>query len=369
MTEALITSLSKVPQLFVISGNSSAKYKGKSVKAQEAGKDLGVRYLLHGSIQKTGINLRITTQLIDALSGENIWTDRYDRKISDFFALQDEVVKKIIVELQIKLTAGDHAKVVSRQTDSLEAWLLRVQAVEEGFKFTREGMYRARELYQAAHEADPNWSRPLAGIAWTHEWDARRGWSKSREEFIQIGMALAQRAIDMDPSDPLGYQILGNLHYYSGDYTKGISLKEKALELAPNNFEVLAGLASLLYRGGEAERSVELFERAIHVSPLPPWWLYAGQGVSLHLANQKDRAIFAFKEAIKGNPDRPDIYARLSAVLVDLGRIDEAGEEIKTALKLSPKLNVERMLATMEFRDQKTNAWYADLLRTAGLPD
>jgi adenylate cyclase len=369
LTESLIAALSKVPDLFIIAQNSTFTYKGKSVKVQQVAEDLGVRYILEGSIQRTGEKVRVTTQLVDAISGNHIWAERYDRKFADLFELQDDVVKNVLVELQVKLTEGDNAKLASRQTASLDAWLLRNQAYAEGFKFTREGFIRSRKLYEAAHEADPKWSRPLAGIAWTHEWEARRGWSKSKEESIRIGMELAQKAIDMEPTDPLGYQILGNLYFAKGDYTQAIALREKALELAPNSFNVIVGLASLLRRGGEAERALELLERAKRFSPKHPWWVPYTEGVTLLLVGEHERAITALNEAISRKPKRADTHVQLAAVLVDMGRLEEAKKAISDALKLDPKMSVSRMTRISEFQDPKTASWHDDLLRTAGLPE
>jgi adenylate cyclase len=369
MTESLIASLSKMPELFVIARNSTSTYKGKPVKVQKVAEDLGVRYVLEGSVQKTDDRLRITVQLIDAISGNHLWSERYDRQLKDLFELQDDVINKVLVELQVKLTEGDNARVASRKTANLDAWLLRVQALAEGFKFTREGFVRSRELYQAAHEADPKWSRPLAGIAWTHEWDARRGWSASKEESVQTGIELARKAIDLDPMDPLGYQILGNLYFIRGDYSEAIALKEKALELAPNSFPAMVGLASLLYRGGEEQRALVLFTRAKRVSPIPIWWLLSGEGTALHMAGQNERAVEILKQAIGLKPNRADLHTRMAAVLASLGRIDEAREEIKATLKLSPELTISRVYFLSEFQNPKTADWYSDLLRKAGLPD
>jgi hypothetical protein len=149
--------------------------------------ELGIQYVLEGSVQKAGDKLRITVQLVDALVGRHLWADRFDRKAKDIFALQDDIVKNVIVELQVELTQGAAARVAGRGTDSLDAWLLRIEAQGEFIKFTREGMIRARELYEAAHQADPNWSRPVAGLVSVDWYEAKQGWSTSREESIQSG--------------------------------------------------------------------------------------------------------------------------------------------------------------------------------------
>tara|TARA_B100000315_G_C14271918_1_gene449063 strand:- start:135 stop:683 length:549 start_codon:yes stop_codon:yes gene_type:complete len=182
-------------------------------------------------------------------------------------------------------------------------------------------------------------------------------------------MELARKAIDLDPMDPLGYQILGNLYFVRGEYSEAIALKEKALELAPNAFTAMVGLASLLYRGGEEQRALVLFARAKRVSPIPIWWLLSGEGTALHMAGQNERAVKILKEAIGLKPKRAALHVRLAAVLASLGQFDEAREEIEATLVLSPKLTISRVYYLSEFQDPKTANWYSDLLRKAGLPE
>ena len=191
---------------FFASGRSStATYKGKPIDIKQVAEEQGVQYVLGGSVQKSEDRLRITVQLIDAVKGRNLWAERFDRQAKEIFALQDEIVKSVFVELQVELTQGAVARFASRGTNSLEAWLLRVEGTGEFLKFTREGMIRARELYGAANKADPNWSRPIAGLASVDWYEAKQGWSASKENSIKSGMELAEQAIRMDPNDPLGY--------------------------------------------------------------------------------------------------------------------------------------------------------------------
>ena len=162
LTEDLTAALSRAPGLFVIGRNSADTYKGQPIDVKQVAEEQGVQYVLEGSLQKANGKLRITIQLVDALNGRLLWADRFDREAKDIFTVQDEIVKQVMVELQVKLTEGAAERVASRGTDNLEAWLLRTEAYGELVKFSREGMIRARELYEAAHRADPNWSRPVS---------------------------------------------------------------------------------------------------------------------------------------------------------------------------------------------------------------
>ena len=180
--------------------------------ATEIAEELGVRYILEGSIQRSVDTLRINAQLVDAIKGHHLWAENFDGEAKDLFALQDDIVRRIAVELQVELTAGDHARVASRGTKNLKAWLLREQAMAELYKFTRESTVRTRDLLQQAHEADPTWARPLGVLAFTYWWEARKGWTDDREGWIRKGVELAEKAIEMDPQGTIGYMQLGNLH-------------------------------------------------------------------------------------------------------------------------------------------------------------
>jgi len=369
LTEDLTSSLSKEPSLFVISRNSAAAYKGEPVDVKRVAEEQGVQYVLEGSIQKAGNKLRVTAQLVDALNGRHLWAERFDRPEGDVFAVQDEIVKRVFVALQVELTEGDHARVASRGTDSLEAWLLRVEAYGELIKWTRESMVRARELYEAAHQADPNWVMPIAGPAWTHWYEAKRGWSASRDESIRLGMAAAERAIEVAPSEPIGYMALGNLYFLADQPERGIELRRKAMELAPNDFAAAVGLAMRIKDFGQEQEAVELFERAMRLSPKHPWYVSFGYGLALHLVGRKEEATATYKKAIGLSPKSAQIHARLAAVYADLGRMDEARGAAEEAVRLNPKLTASRYMKSYSLHDPGRDAWYKDLLLRAGLPD
>jgi adenylate cyclase len=353
----------------VISRSSAATYEGKPVDVKQVAEEQGVQYVLEGSIQKADDKLRITTQLVDALNGHHLWADRFDRQTKDIFTIQDEIVKHVMVELQVELTQGAAARVASQGTDNLEAWLLRIEAYGEFIKFTREGMIRARELYEAANQADPNWSRPIASLATIDWYEAKQGWSTSKEESIQLGMELAKRAIQMDPNSPLGYQTLGNLYALTGQGERAIELRRKAAELAPNDLVAVAGLATRLKDfGGEGE-AVELFEQAMRLSPKHPWWVPSAYGVALHLVGRKEEAVQSYKRAIALNPNHVLPQAFLAAVYADLDRIDEANATAKEVMRLDPKFTATRLMQSHTLHDPARDARFRNLMQRAGLPE
>ena len=369
LTEDLTASLSRAPDLFVISRNSAATYKGRPIEVKKVAEELGIQYLLEGSVQKAGEKLRITIKLVDALNGRHLWAERFDRLANDIFALQDEIVKNVIVELQVELTQGAAARVASRGTNNLEAWLLRIEAHGEFIKFNREGMIRARELYEAAHKADPEWSRPLAGLASIDWYEAKQGWSTSREESIQSGIQLAQRAIQMDPESPLGYQTLGNLYALIGQGERAIELRRKAAELAPNDLVAVAGLATRLKDFGGEQEAVDLFEQAMRLSPKHPWWAPYAYGVSLHLVGREEEAVQSFKKAIDLNPNHILPKAFLAAVYADLGQIDEARAIADEVKRLDPKFSASRLMQSHTLHDPVKDDKFKNLMKQAGLPE
>jgi len=369
LTEDIITALSRLPQLFVISRTSSFAFKDKTLTATEIAEELGVRYILEGSIQRSGDQIRISTQLIDALKGHHLWADSFDGEATDLFALQDDLVRQILVELQVTLTDGDHARVASRGTRNLDAWLLRMQGMAELYKFSREGTVRTREIFQQAHEADPGWSRPLGGLAWTHWYEARRGWTDDREEWIRKGMEFAERAIELDPKDTLGYMQLGNLYQLAGDHDRAIELREKAVEIAPNDFQANWGLGTALYRAGRIQEGVETIKRAQRLAPRHPvslqWGLQEGQ----FLAGHFEDSIETGKSAITRKPDRDFPHVYLVAAYGALGRTEDARAEAAEVLKLNPAFKVSTFRRSRNYKNEADLDKLASLLLEAGLPD
>jgi adenylate cyclase len=369
LTEDLITALAKVRELFVIARHSTAIYKGKAVKVQEIAETLGVKYVLEGSVQETAGKLRITPQLIDATSGHHIWAERYDRPMDDIFVLQDEIVRRVLIELQVKLTEGDGARIASRGTNNLEAWLLWVQGRGEARRFTREGNVRALELFEAAHRADPNWARPLGSMAKSHYFEARDGWSVSRQESIARGIECAERAIAMDPEEIFGYEALRGLNLLRGNYSKALSLAEKAATLAPNDVSAVGTLAAQLTFMGEAERAVEVFERAVRLGPIVQKPYQRIFGIALHLAGRTDHAITVLEALARQEPEWAEGLAQLAAAYADAGRIDAAQATTNKILERDPRYTASRYLALVLFQDAKHTEWLRALLLKAGLPD
>ena len=369
LTENIISALSKVEGLLVIARNSAATFKDRPVNVKQVAEELGVQYVLEGSVQKSGKQLRITAQLVDALKGYHLWSERYDRQAEDVFTVMDEITKHVFTELQVELTEGEHARMAAGGTDNLEAWLRRIEGYNELIKFTRESQIRARELYQVAHEADPNWAFPVAGFSFTHWYEARRGWSDSREESIRLGVETAERAIELQPDEAIGYTALTNMMFMIGEIEKGVELGRKAIELAPNSFAIVANLAIRFSEADQEHEAVELFQRAVRLSPKYPWWIDFGYGFALHLVGRTEDAVDIYKKAIDKGAQSAPLRVRLAAAYVDLGRMEEAKAAIDDALEINPQFTATKYRKSYPYPGGERYDWYYDLVVRAGLPE
>jgi adenylate cyclase len=369
LTEDIITTLSRVPELFVIASASSFAYEGKKVKVSQVSEELGVRYVLDGSLQRSKDRLRFNVQLVDAVAGNQIWADRFNRPVRDLFALQDDIVRRILVELQVRLIEGEHARIYSRKAKNLDAWLLFAQANHEGYKFTRAGMSRARELYEAARKIDPNWAQPLEGLSWTYWYEARMGWTEDREEWMRKGIELAEKAVEWAPEEPGGYKALGNLALSKRDYDQAIAYREKALKLAPNDFSCLWGLGGVLYKAGEPERAIGILKKAMRLNPskmVALLWTMADAQV---VAGQYEDAIITSNEAAAHQPESMYPHIFLAAAYSAVGRLEEARTEAARLLEINPKFTVSAWMKSRLLKDPADTEKYASLLLKAGLPE
>jgi len=369
LTEDLIASLAKIPDLVVVASNSTATYKGKAVNVKDVSKALGVRYVFEGGVQKSGDKVRVTPQLIDATSGGHLWAERYDRPIGDIFAMQDDIVRHVLIELQVRLTEGDGARIASLGTRNLEAWLLRVQGIAEMGRITRDSIVRARALFEAAHKADPDWGRPLAGIAACDFYEARNGWSNSFEESIEAGILRAGKATELNPEDPFGYSILRVLNALCGNHEKALSLAKKAVSLAPNDQVSLANLGAQLIWMDEAKRAIETFAHAMRSAPIAPNWMLRNYGLALLVDGQTDHAIAVLKDLAQREPSYLMGGALYAAALARTGRIDAAKATTASILDQDPSFTVSHFLVVIFFRNPERTEWLRNLLIQAGLPE
>jgi adenylate cyclase len=370
LTEEIITALSKVPKLFVIARNSTFTYKGKSVKVNQVAEELGVRYVLEGSVRKAGDRVRITAQLIDALSGHHLWAERYDRDLKDIFALQDEITMKIITELQVKLTEGEQARLRAKGTENLQAYLKYLQAGEHARSFTREGNAQARRLLEEVIVLDPKFSGAYSALGVYHWLDVIYGSSKSPKESAKRSFELTKKAIALDDSNPSAHSHLGWLYLFiKRKHDKAISEGERAVALAPNGANAHAWMALFLTLTGRHEEAVRYCGQAIRLNPMPPGWYFRFMGVAFFGAGRYEEAIAAYKKALHQAPDDIITHGALTSAYSWAGHLEEARAQAAEVLRINPTYSVEFRAKTLPYKNQADRERYLDGLRKAGIPE
>ena len=271
LSEEIISALSRVPKLFVIARNSTFTYKGKPIKVQQVSQELGVRYVLEGSVKKAGDEIRITAQLIDALSGHHLWAGRYDRNLSDLFSVQDEITKEIISAMQVKLTEGEQARAGAKGTNNLEAYLKYLQAKEYANVLNIESNALARRLAKEAIALDPEYAMAYKVLGRTHIVDVWFGTSKSPKDSLARARELLQKAIVLDETYAEAYALLGFLYVMAEQDDKAIALGEKAVALNPNSADAHFRLGKILSLADNRwKEAIQEYKQAIRLNPIPP---------------------------------------------------------------------------------------------------
>jgi adenylate cyclase len=366
ITENIIMALSKTPKLFVIARNSSFTYKDKPVKVQQVAEELGVRYILEGSVQKAENRVRITARLIDALDGKHLWAERYDRNLSDIFAIQDELTIKIISALQVKLTEGESSLGVG--TDNIDAYLKYLQALKQGQKLSKESNALRRKLAEEAIALDPEYadaylelSRTLIDDIWFSPFDSAEQLRKRAEELVK-------KAIAMRDDHAEARALLGRIYLSKRQYDEAIVEGERAVVMAPNSAFVHARLALSLECAGRPEEALALFEKAMRLSPISDNYYVAMLGYCYFDMGQYDEAISAFNRFLDLSPGEPLTLASLAAAYSMLGLEEEARTAAAEVLRIDPKYSVEAQRKKTLYKNPEDVKRLFDAQLRAGLP-
>jgi TolB-like protein/class 3 adenylate cyclase/Tfp pilus assembly protein PilF len=302
LTEDLTSDLSKISSLFVIARNSAFTYKGKAVKVQDVGREMGVRYVLEGSVRKADSQVRITAQLIDAITGGHLWSERYDRPLKDIFTLQDEIVQKIVTTLKLQLTLQEQGIIVRKHTDNLEAYDAFLRGVESSWRLTKEANVQAQQQFEQAIALDPQYAEAYARLGWTYstEWVVR--WSADPQT-LEHALALAQQAVALDDSLPAAHSLLSNVYVLKQQYDQAIAEGERAIALDPNNANSYVVQASALTFAGRPEEALPAVAQALRLNPrYSPLYLFE-LGWAYRFIGRYAEAIATFKEALSRSPN------------------------------------------------------------------
>jgi TolB-like protein/class 3 adenylate cyclase/predicted Zn-dependent protease len=378
ITDNIITALSYIPQMFVIDRNSSFTYKRKPVKVPQVSEELGVRYILEGSVLKSGNKVRITAQLIDALRGGHMWSERYDRDIEDIFDLLDEITLAITVALQVKLTDGEQARILYGSTRNFVAWGYAVKGLGIFYSYTKEAMIKSRELFEKAIELDPNYAHAATMLAWTHFIDTRLGHTDSQAASLDRAVELAKKALSMDDNDPLVHSLWQHIYLIKKQHVKAVEEGRKAIALGPNIAEVHILFGETLLNSGMFEEAVRMCEKAIRLHPHPPVY-YLGQLMNAYYWIERYDDSLAIAEQFINRSRKVGYrsgvawgYLGSALVHIRLGQESEAREEIEQVLQIWSKYNLDitRNYSVWALQKDPNNLQQVlDALRKAGVPE
>jgi adenylate cyclase len=312
LTDVLTGDLSKISSLFVIARNSAFTYKGKAVNMQEIRKELGVRYVLEGSVQKAGEQVRIVTQLIDTTTGSHLWSEHYDRPFKDIFALQDEIVQKIVTTLKLQLTLQEQGYIVHKTTDNLEAYDAFLRGAEYFWRLTKEANAQARQQFEKAVALDPQYAAAYAYLSVTYsaEWLLR--WSADPQS-LERALTFAQQAIALDDSLPTAHAALSNVYTLQQQYAQAIAAGERAIALDPNKADSYSQLSMVLLFAGRSEDALRAIEQARRLNPHSPPVYLSFSGLAYRFTGQYAKAIPVLKEVISRNPNDVAAHNNLAA--------------------------------------------------------
>ena len=342
ITEDIITDLSKIAGLFVIARNSSFVYKGKSVSIPEVVRDLGVRYVLEGSVRRAGDQVRVTAQLIDGTDGGHVWAERYDRQLNDIFAVQDDVTQSIVGTLKVRLTPDELRRVMEVGTKNMEAYHLCLRGHASMLTFTPNGVRLARDLYQRACEIDPGYAEPHANIArsYIYEWSTRL--SSDRARTLDVAVLEAERAVKLNPELPIAQAILGWASLWAGDHSRALTAGERSIRLAPNDANILIWHALSLSWCARTNEAENLLETAFRLNPNAPAMYYLARGLNFFVMEAFDRAIEVLRLGTIKFPTYIPCYLFLAGSLALSGRMVDAAKVKDDIYRLNPDFTLGR---------------------------
>jgi adenylate cyclase len=373
ITENIISALSQVPKLFVIARQSTFAYKNKPVKIQQVAEELGVRYVLEGSVQRSGDILRITAQLIDAIGGHHLLSERYDRELKDIFALQDEITLKICNALQMELTSGEQARLWHKGTKNLEAWGCIVKGNALFVRMAKGDNAKARDLYERAVKIDPMDAFAWTMLAWTHWIDAFLGYSESRAESFKRAVELAKKALSMDDTLSDVYALLGGISLFQRQYEKAIAAGEKSITLGPNSATSHVLFGYTMTYAGRFEEAIALIKKGMRLTPHYPAFYLNHLGRPYFQTGRYEEALATYKKLLecsrKGEFNPLSVHLNLAATYIMLGREEEARAHVAEVLRIIPNFSLEWVRKASFYKDPAHLEHHLSALRKAGLPE
>jgi TolB-like protein/class 3 adenylate cyclase/Tfp pilus assembly protein PilF len=371
ITEDIITNLSKYRGFFVIARNSSFTYKGQAVDVTRVGRELGVRYVLEGSVRKAGRRVRITAQLIDATSGRHLWAEKYDRDLTDLFAMQDEITREIVGSLAPEMLETEMQRARRKDPQALDAWELAIRAQWHLARLTREDNVEALRLATESTRLNPGTTAGLNIAAFAHIYQAVYSWSASPGQSFISAHEAARRAVAIDARDEVAQTALGSTEIFMGQHDSAVARLRDAVELNPNFTWAHGDLGLALTFAGKAEEAMGPFNEAVRLSPRDPFcflWFYL-LGFATFLAGRYGEALEHLDRSVRLNPNIPGPYRLQAACLSELGRTEEARAALAQFLRFVPDATIASMRAQLPLKNPDDFERYTRALRRIGLPE
>lgn len=369
MTEDIITKLTHVRGMRVISSNSTMRYEGTDINPRQIGLELGVRHLLGGSVRKSGDRVRITAYLTDSTNLREVWREQWDRPVTDFFALQDEITANIINELEIKLVEGEQRRIAQQSTDNPDAYIALRRGIVafETLPKTRNSIEKAREWFESATRLDPQYAAAFAWIALCHVEEVVQGVSADPDQSLAEAEIWTQHALNLDDSLSRVYDTLGSISFLRGELEQAYDYQRKALELVPGNADVSILIGDTLTALGRPEEALTHVRKGMDLNPYPPWWYWLGLGqVHMHLENYGE-ALEPTKKSLDMFPGFEHTRIFLVIQLMGLNREAEARVQAGELLRINPEYSVGSSPYLQQMKNHELKDRFFSFLRQAGL--
>ena len=370
ITDDIITDLSKVSGLFVIARNATFAYKGKPVKIRQVAEDLGVRYVLEGSVMRSANRIRITALLIDALKGNHIWAERYDRKLEDVFAIQSEVAQKVSKALAVTINASEYERIFLKHTTSIEAYEVFLRARRMVDAVGREPVERAEKLFEQVIELDPGFASAYAGLSFNYSVKARFHFTERPEADAKTSLEFARKAIELDKELAWGYIALGGARLALGDPSAAVDAVRRALAIQPSGYEANLFMGLYLQFAGQPGKAIEYLERAQRLNPVDTVRKLAFLGFAYFMNGDYEKSEAIFRKRMEKFPVNNELnYVFLAANLAMLGRTEDAARQAEMVLKLNPDFNLSGWRWIRTYKSPADRRHLYDAAKRAGIPE
>jgi adenylate cyclase len=369
ITEDLITALSRIRELFVISRNSSFVYKGRVDRLEHIARELGVRFILEGSIRVAGKRVRVTAQLIDGLSGCHIWAERFDGALDDIFGVQDEITRAIALALQIKLTYGDLARLWEGQTQNLRAWEKMALARNMFLRFNKIDNRDAQRTLQEALRIDPNYTGAMIQLGLSYWWEARFDTSVDKSHCLQLAEQEVEKVLALNPEMGSAYMLQGGIAFLRDQHEQAVKLCRKGIDLAPGDSWAQAFFGLVCIYAGDGATAAAALKTAMRLSPhYPAWYTY-----NFALANLWLGKLAAAQEAAEAylrlEPNDPFAHTNLATVYGFQQRAEDAARTVSELREKFPEFGIEEIILSQRYKERDRLDRVVEVLRNAGLPD